>query len=171
MQIREGWETWRASCAVSFFKDCFTFHCWRLHTQTFNTSNQFQYSFRQRLLNFRGLWGIRCWDVGDCIWIPVLSCVIHFNSGCSLGTYCGAQDPFAGFCVMIIYTFLDFTCCDYLQGNWMHLKFASRMQARKALARNGRMLTDTLMIGVIPCTDSVSRALSFVADWISSYFS
>ncbi|KZS16170.1 Nucleoporin NUP53 [Daphnia magna] len=39
------------------------------------------------------------------------------------------------------------------QGNWMHLKFASRLQARKALARNGRLLTDTLMIGVVPCTD------------------
>ena len=38
----------------------------------------------------------------------------------------------------------------------MHLKFASRLQARKALARNGRLLTDTLMIGVVPCTDVVS---------------
>jgi len=41
------------------------------------------------------------------------------------------------------------------QGNWMHLKFASRLQARKALARNGRLLTDTLMIGVAPCSDPV----------------
>jgi len=40
------------------------------------------------------------------------------------------------------------------QGNWMHLKFASRLQARKALARNGRLLTDTLMVGVVPCTDA-----------------
>ena len=38
----------------------------------------------------------------------------------------------------------------------MHLKFASRLQARKALARNGRLLTDTLMIGVVPCTYVVS---------------
>lgn len=37
----------------------------------------------------------------------------------------------------------------------MHLKFASRLQARKALARNGRLLTDTLIIGVVPCTDGV----------------
>lgn len=39
----------------------------------------------------------------------------------------------------------------------MHLKFASRLQARKALARNGRLLTDTLMIGVVPCTDGVNH--------------
>lgn len=39
----------------------------------------------------------------------------------------------------------------------MHLKFASRLQARKALARNGRLLTDTLMIGVVPCTDVVMK--------------
>ena len=37
----------------------------------------------------------------------------------------------------------------------MHLKFASRLQARKALARNGRCLTDTLMIGVVHCADLV----------------
>lgn len=41
----------------------------------------------------------------------------------------------------------------------MHLKFASRLQARKALARNGRLLTDTLMIGVVPCTDLVSLCI------------
>jgi nuclear pore complex protein Nup53 len=46
------------------------------------------------------------------------------------------------------------------QGNWMHLKFASRLQARKALARNGRLLTDTLIIGVVPCTDGVIHTIT-----------
>lgn len=41
----------------------------------------------------------------------------------------------------------------------MHLKFASRLQARKALARNGRCLSDTLMIGIVPCTDVVCSNL------------
>ena len=46
------------------------------------------------------------------------------------------------------------------QGNWMHLKFASRLQARKALARSGRLLTDTLIIGVVPCSDPVRQDYS-----------
>ena len=48
-----------------------------------------------------------------------------------------------------------------VQGNWMHLKFASRLQARKAMARNGRLLTDTLMVGVVPCTDAVTPLIFF----------
>ena len=48
------------------------------------------------------------------------------------------------------------------QGNWIHLKFASRLQARKALARNGRLLTDTLIIGVVPCTDGVIHKIKIV---------
>jgi hypothetical protein len=43
--------------------------------------------------------------------------------------------------------FLLFHFCFHSQGNWMHLKFASRLQARKALDRNGRLLTDTPIIG------------------------
>jgi len=38
--------------------------------------------------------------------------------------------------------------------NWMHVKFQSRLMARKALGRNGAVLGSTIMVGVSPCTDT-----------------
>lgn len=38
--------------------------------------------------------------------------------------------------------------------NWMHLRFQTRLQARKALSKNGTVLGGTIMIGVCPCTDT-----------------
>jgi len=37
--------------------------------------------------------------------------------------------------------------------NWMHLRFQTRMQARKALSKAGSVLGGTIMIGVGPCTE------------------
>jgi nuclear pore complex protein Nup53 len=37
--------------------------------------------------------------------------------------------------------------------NWMHVRFQTRLQARKALSKNGSVLGGTIMVGVGPCTD------------------
>ncbi|KAL6260904.1 nucleoporin NUP35 [Pogonomyrmex barbatus] len=39
------------------------------------------------------------------------------------------------------------------QSNWIHLKCASEQEAQKALACNGSIVSGTIMIGIIPCTD------------------
>jgi len=37
--------------------------------------------------------------------------------------------------------------------NWMHIRFQTRLQARKALSKNGSVLGGTIMVGVCPCTE------------------
>jgi len=37
--------------------------------------------------------------------------------------------------------------------NWVHLKFQSRIQAAKAIEKNGRIFNSCIMVGVIPCVD------------------
>jgi nuclear pore complex protein Nup53 len=39
------------------------------------------------------------------------------------------------------------------QSNWIHLKCASEQEAQKALMCNGSIVSGSIMIGVIPCTD------------------
>lgn len=38
-------------------------------------------------------------------------------------------------------------------GNWMHLQYQSRLQARKALSKDGKVFGDSIMVGVKPCID------------------
>jgi nuclear pore complex protein Nup53 len=38
-------------------------------------------------------------------------------------------------------------------GNWIHLKFTSRLECDKALNYNGKIVSNNLMIGVMRCTD------------------
>ncbi|XP_035460335.1 nucleoporin NUP35 isoform X2 [Scophthalmus maximus] len=38
-------------------------------------------------------------------------------------------------------------------GNWMHLQYQSRLQARKALSKDGKVYGDAIMVGVKPCID------------------
>ncbi|XP_061579255.1 nucleoporin NUP35 [Cololabis saira] len=38
-------------------------------------------------------------------------------------------------------------------GNWMHLQYQSRLQARKALSKDGKVYGDFIMVGVKPCID------------------
>lgn len=40
-------------------------------------------------------------------------------------------------------------------GNWMHLQYQSRLQARKALSKDGKVFGDAIMVGVKPCIDKV----------------
>merc|ERR1719215_26508 len=43
-------------------------------------------------------------------------------------------------------------------GNWMTIRFQTKMQAQKALGRNGRIFGGSLMVGVVPCTDPPAEA-------------
>ncbi|XP_047226876.1 nucleoporin NUP35 isoform X2 [Girardinichthys multiradiatus] len=38
-------------------------------------------------------------------------------------------------------------------GNWMHLQYQSRLQARKALSKDGKVFGDSIMVGVKQCID------------------
>ncbi|XP_074450010.1 nucleoporin NUP35-like isoform X2 [Larus michahellis] len=38
-------------------------------------------------------------------------------------------------------------------GNWMHIRYQSKLQARKALSKDGRISGESIMIGVKPCID------------------
>ncbi|KAG7212076.1 hypothetical protein KM043_012430 [Ampulex compressa] len=40
-----------------------------------------------------------------------------------------------------------------VQSNWIHLKCASEQEAQRALACNGSIVSGSIMIGIIPCTD------------------
>lgn len=41
----------------------------------------------------------------------------------------------------------------HAQSNWIHLKCASEQEVQRALACNGNIVSGSVMIGVIPCTD------------------
>ncbi|XP_071795473.1 nucleoporin NUP35-like isoform X1 [Asterias amurensis] len=38
-------------------------------------------------------------------------------------------------------------------GNWLHLHYSSKLQAKKALGKNGKVVAGNIMIGVTPCID------------------
>jgi nuclear pore complex protein Nup53 len=38
-------------------------------------------------------------------------------------------------------------------GNWMHLHYQSKLQAKKALSKNGKVFGSSIMVGVSPCID------------------
>ncbi|XP_033899342.3 nucleoporin NUP35-like isoform X1 [Acipenser ruthenus] len=38
-------------------------------------------------------------------------------------------------------------------GNWMHMQYQSKLQARKALSKDGKVFGEAIMIGVKPCID------------------
>ncbi|KAG9464206.1 hypothetical protein GDO78_020314, partial [Eleutherodactylus coqui] len=40
-------------------------------------------------------------------------------------------------------------------GNWMHVQYQSKLQARKALSKDGKIFGDCIMIGVKSCIDKV----------------
>ncbi|GAA6231751.1 nucleoporin NUP53 isoform X2 [Lates japonicus] len=57
-------------------------------------------------------------------------------------------------------------------GNWMHLQYQSRLQARKALSKDGKVFGDAIMVGVKPCIDkSVMDSSEAVSAPLSSSFS
>ncbi|XP_072435155.1 nucleoporin NUP35 [Chiloscyllium punctatum] len=38
-------------------------------------------------------------------------------------------------------------------GNWMHIQYQSKLQARKALSKDGKIFGEAIMVGVKPCID------------------
>ncbi|XP_023264807.1 nucleoporin NUP53 isoform X2 [Seriola lalandi dorsalis] len=57
-------------------------------------------------------------------------------------------------------------------GNWMHLQYQSRLQARKALSKDGKVFGDAIMVGVKPCIDkSVMDSSEAVSSPLASSFS
>ncbi|XP_062287881.1 nucleoporin NUP35 [Scomber scombrus] len=57
-------------------------------------------------------------------------------------------------------------------GNWMHLQYQSRLQARKALSKDGKVFGDAIMVGVKPCIDkSVMDCSEAISSPLSSSFS
>ena len=55
-------------------------------------------------------------------------------------------------------------------GNWIHLLYLSRLQADKALGKNGKVLdAGNIMIGVIRCTDPSVMADTSVAPTPSKF--
>ncbi|KAL5006330.1 hypothetical protein ScPMuIL_015136 [Solemya velum] len=39
------------------------------------------------------------------------------------------------------------------EGNWMHMHYQSKLQAKKALSKNGKVYGGSIMVGVTPCID------------------
>ncbi|XP_067654547.1 nucleoporin NUP35-like [Haliotis asinina] len=40
-----------------------------------------------------------------------------------------------------------------MEGNWMHIHYQSKIQAKKALSKNGKVFGNSMMVGVLPCID------------------
>uniref|UniRef100_A0A8C6WEK0 Nucleoporin NUP53 n=1 Tax=Neogobius melanostomus TaxID=47308 RepID=A0A8C6WEK0_9GOBI len=56
-------------------------------------------------------------------------------------------------------------------GNWMHLQYQSKLQARKALSKDGKVFGDAIMVGVKPCIDKSVMDSTDVSSPVSSSFS
>lgn len=46
------------------------------------------------------------------------------------------------------------------QGNWLHIQYQTKLQAQKALSKNGKILANSLMVGVMPCIDKRVMSLN-----------
>lgn len=53
-------------------------------------------------------------------------------------------------------------------GNWMHLHYQSKIQAKKALSKNGKVLGNSIMVGVTPCIDKKVMEIDKENDILSS---
>lgn len=58
------------------------------------------------------------------------------------------------------YVLQEFSVCGQIvrhiispQGNWMHIQYQTRLQALKALGKNGKVMDNAIMVGVMPCSD------------------
>jgi len=41
------------------------------------------------------------------------------------------------------------------EGNWIHIHYQSKLQAKKVLSKNGKVFGGSIMVGVAPCIDKV----------------
>ena len=52
-------------------------------------------------------------------------------------------------------------CCWFevaADGNWIHIHYQSKLQAKKVLSKNGKVFGGSIMVGVAPCIDKVGTA-------------
>lgn len=56
-------------------------------------------------------------------------------------------------------------------GNWMHLQYQCKLQARKALSKDGKVFGDAVMVGVKPCIDKSVMDGAEAASPLSTSFS
>jgi len=52
-------------------------------------------------------------------------------------------------------------------GNWMHIHYQSKLQAKKALSKNGKVYAGSIMVGVSHCIDKSAMALSPIKENVS----
>jgi len=45
-------------------------------------------------------------------------------------------------------------------GNWIHIHYQSKLQAKKVLSKNGKVFGGSIMVGVAPCIDKVGTSHS-----------
>jgi len=43
-------------------------------------------------------------------------------------------------------------------GNWIHIHYQSKLQAKKVLSKNGKVFGGSIMVGVAPCIDKVGMS-------------
>lgn len=43
-------------------------------------------------------------------------------------------------------------------GNWIHIHYQSKLQAKKVLSKNGKVFGGSIMVGVAPCIDKVGTS-------------
>jgi nuclear pore complex protein Nup53 len=46
------------------------------------------------------------------------------------------------------------------KGNWMHIRYQTKLECRKAVSNNGKVFGGTIMIGVMLCQNQVIRIIS-----------
>lgn len=46
------------------------------------------------------------------------------------------------------------------EGNWVHLHYQSKLQAKKALSKNGKVFGANMMVGVKPCLEAIQSSPS-----------
>jgi len=45
------------------------------------------------------------------------------------------------------------------QANWLHIQYKTKLQARKALSKNGKIIEGQIMIGVVPCVKEPAKTI------------
>jgi len=48
-------------------------------------------------------------------------------------------------------------------GNWIHIHYQSKLQAKKVLSKNGKVFGGSIMVGVAPCIDKVGASVNWLS--------
>lgn len=105
-----------------------------------------------------------------CAQIPSSICVVHPFTVCTVWKHiktCGKYRQRFSTADCFIYDLYSIKVCFFhLQmsntGNWMHVQYQSKLQARKALSKDGKIFGEAIMIGVKPCIDKVRSTAAII---------